>query len=179
MDTALLTNRMLRAARLDSQLYEDVEHDVTALPQALVVVVLSSVATGLAFLVRAGFTFVRVNAFTSLAGWYIWAYLMYWIGPRLLPEPQTHADHGELLRTLGFAAAPGVIRVVGVVPALLHPVFIVASLWMLASTVVAVRQALDYTATWRAFAVCAIGWFIILLLGQLVAHMFGGMVATP
>ena len=64
----------------------------------------------------------------------------------------------ELLRTIGFSTAPGLLRVLGVLPALTIPVFALTTGWMLIAMIVAVRQALDYTSTARAVAVCAIGW---------------------
>ncbi len=153
-----LTDRMLRAARLEPQLYEEVEADTTAMRDALTVVVLSSLAAGIGG--GGGFSSVVMGTVVSIGGWYVWAYLTYLIGTRILPEPQTQADHGELLRTLGFANAPGVIRALGIIPGLRALSFVVAAFWMLAATVVAVRQALDYTSTLRAVGVCAIGWAI-------------------
>ncbi|MCP4622697.1 MAG: hypothetical protein GY850_04100, partial [bacterium] len=79
---------------------------------------------------------------------------------KLFPEPQTKADHGELLRTIGFASAPGMIRIFGFIPGLMQVVFLVASIWMLVATVIAVRQALDYNSTLRAVVVCIVGWII-------------------
>jgi hypothetical protein len=96
----------------------------------------------------------------ALAGWFIWAWLTYIIGTRLLPMPRTHADLGQLLRTTGFASAPGIARVVGIFPGLGGVVFFVTGVWMLAAFVVAVRQALDYTSTLRAVGVCLIGWVV-------------------
>ena len=104
-----------------------------------------------------------------LVGWYVWAFLTYIIGTRLLPEPQTEADHGELLRTLGFASAPGVLRVFGLVPGLQVPVLAITGIWMLVAGVIAVRQALDYTSTARAIGVCLIGW---LVQGLLIVTVF-------
>ena len=82
---------------------------------------------------------------------------MFEIGGRLLPEPETSVDVGELLRTIGFASAPGLLRVFGVVPELTVPVFALATIWMLVAMIVAVRQALDYRSTARAIAVCTLG----------------------
>jgi hypothetical protein len=82
------------------------------------------------------------------------------VGARLLPGARTHSDVGELLRTLGFAAAPGIIAYLTLVPGMLMPVLIASRLWMLLAMVVAVRQALDYTSTWRAVAVCLVGWLL-------------------
>ena len=113
-----------------------------------------------------------VGTLAALGSWYIWAYLTYFIGTKLFPEPQTSADHGELLRTLGFASAPGVIRILGIIPALSVIVFPVAGIWMLVATVIAVRQALDYKSTPRAVLVCLVGWLVqALLLGLLLMFL--------
>jgi hypothetical protein len=101
-----------------------------------------------------------VGILISLAAWYVWAFLTYWLGTKLFAEPQTAATHGELLRVVGFASGPGLIRVLGIVPPLQGPVFFVAAVWMLVAGVVGVRQALDYRSTLRAVAVVAIGWLI-------------------
>ncbi|MDC4225867.1 MAG: hypothetical protein MPW15_16865 [Candidatus Manganitrophus sp.] len=82
------------------------------------------------------------------------------IGVKLLPEPQTRSDLGELLRTIGFASAPGLIRVLGIFPGMAEIVFFVAAIWMLVAMILAVRQALDYQSTLRAISVVAIGWIV-------------------
>lgn len=149
--------RMLRASLLDSELYEEVEADPGATKQAAVVVLMSAVAAGIGSIENGGVVGIGWSAVASLVGWYIWAYATYFIGTRWLPGPDTVADHGELLRTIGFASAPGVLRIFAVIPPIAGPVFLVATLWMVAAMVVAVRQALDYQTTGRAIAVCAIG----------------------
>ncbi len=167
-------DRILRAAKLDVQLYEEVEADTGALGQAMGVVVLSSVAAGIGTIGRTGVGGVLMGAIVALLGWYIWAYLTYFIGTKLLPEPQTRADHGELLRTIGFSSAPGLIRVLGIIPGLSAIVFLVANIWMLVAMVIGVRQALDYTSTLRAVGVCVIGWIIQGLFFALLLSMFAG-----
>lgn len=157
---AHLKDRMIRAAKLDVDLYEEVEADQGALHQAMLVVVLSSVAAGIGSFGQGGLGGVLIGTIAAIAGWYIWAYLTYFIGTRLLPEPQTKADHGELLRTIGFSSAPGLIRVLGIIPWLTEIVFHIASIWMLVAMVIAMRQALDYESTWRAVGVCVIGWIV-------------------
>ncbi len=170
---AAIQDRMLRAAKLDVQLYEEVEHDEGALRQATTVVVLSAVAAGIGSLGIGGLAGLVSGTLAALFGWYIWAFLTYFIGTRLLPEPQTRADYGELLRTIGFASAPGLIRVLGIIPGLGQIVFAVAGVWMLIATVIAVRQALDYTNTWRAVGVCAIGWVVQSVILMVAFAMFG------
>ena len=170
---ASLTQRMFRAAKLDVSLYEEVEADPKAMGQAMTVVALASVAAGLGTISQTGMIGLIWGTIGAFAGWYIWAFITYIIGTKLLPEPQTHADHGELLRTLGFAASPGLIRVAGVIPLLGPLVMWASAIWMLVATVIAVRQALDYRSTGRAVGVCIIGWIvqlvIVAILGRLLA----------
>ena len=92
--------------------------------------------------------------------WYFWAFLIYIVGTKLFPDKETKSDHGELLRTIGFSSAPGIIRVFGFTPELMTVTFIGSSFWMLACMVVAVRQALDYKSLWKAFGVVVTCWFI-------------------
>jgi len=162
---------------LDSATYEDVEADRSATPQALVVVVLSSLAAGIGTYGGSPKTLTYfVNASViALMMWAAFALLTFEVGARILPTAETRADVGQLLRTLGFAAAPGLIQVLGVLPGALVPVFTLAILWALAASVVAVRQALDYTSTARALAVCGLG----LLLALIIAVPLGLLFSRP
>ena len=154
------TDRIIRAARLDVALYEEVEADRGALGQAMGVVVLSSIAVSVGALGSFGIGEMIIGIIGSLIGWFVWAYLTYFIGTRLLAEPQTRADHGELLRTIGFSSAPGILMIVGIIPGIAGILYMVTSVWMLIAMVIAVRQALDYTSTARAVGVCIIGWIV-------------------
>jgi len=168
-------DRMIRAAKLDVNLYEEVEADKNAMSQAVGVVALSSLAGGIGFMQTAGLTGLVIGTVGSLLGWYIWAFLTYVIGTKLLPEPQTRADHGELLRTIGFSSAPGILRIFGIIPGIGGFVNLLAGIWMLAAMVIAVRQALDYHSTYRALGVCLIGWIVQIVILALVLPMMGGV----
>jgi Yip1-like protein len=150
--------RLLRAALLQADLYEEVEADAGANRQAFVVVVLSGAAVGIGGIANSGAQGIFWQALVAVIGWWIWAYATYFIGTKLLPTAETEADPGQLLRTIGFSGAPGILRIAMVVPVLAFPVFVVGTLWELFAMVIAVRQALDYTSTLRAIAVCAIGF---------------------
>jgi hypothetical protein len=164
---------MIRAAKLDIHLFEEVEADDTATTQAIGVVVLSAVAAGIG--TRGGEVGgIIIGSVFALISWYIWAYMTYWIGTKILPEPQTHATHGQLLRAIGFSSSPGLIRILGVIPGLRGLVFFVAGIWMLVAMVIAVRQALDYQSPWRAVGVCAIGWIVQAIVLALVLSLMGG-----
>ena len=160
---ASLQDRMIRAAKLDVQLYEEVEADQGAMAQAMTVVILSALAAGIGN-ANVGLVGMVSSTIAALIGWYVWAFLTYFIGTRFLAEPQTRADHRELLRTIGFSSAPGLIRVLGIIPGLGTLLFLVADIWMLVAMVIAVRQALDYTSTGRAIGVCVIGWVVQILI---------------
>lgn len=170
--------RLVGAAMLDSATYEEVEADSRALPQAIAVIVLSSVAAGIGARGMAGARevvgFVVTTTILALLAWTAWAFLMYQIGARLWPGPATQVDRGQLLRTLGFAAAPGLVQVFGMLTPATTPIFALAGIWTLASSVVAVRQALDYDSLARAVAVCAFGWVLALSM----AFVFG-LVFSP
>ncbi|RKZ12922.1 hypothetical protein DRQ50_11235 [bacterium] len=157
---ATVVERMIRAAKLDPQLYREVEQDEGAMKQALGSVLISSAAAGIGGAGVTGPLGLIWGGLAALLGWFVWSFVVHFVGTRLLPEPRTRTDLAPLLRATGFAAAPGVIRVVGVVPLLGPLANIIGSLWMLAAFVVAVRQVMGYTSTGRAVAVCVVGWFL-------------------
>jgi len=175
MNNRNFQNRIIRAATLDSNLYEEVEADTGALRQAMAVVVFSSIAAGIGIgLKTGGFTGIITGAIASLIGWYVWAYLTYFIGTKFLPEPNTQADLGELLRTIGFSTSPGLLRVFYFIPGIGGLIFSISSLWMLVAMVIAVRQALDYKSTLRAVGVCVIGYVIQIFVFMIILSFFGG-----
>ena len=171
---ALFTNRMIRAAKLDVNLYEEVEADKGAMGQAMGVVILSSVAAGIGTIGTTGIMGLVLGTVVALAGWFIWAFMTYYIGTKLLAEPQTKSDYGELLRTIGFSSSPGVLRILGIIPILGNILNFVIGIWMLVAMIIAVRQALDYKSTWRAVAVCLIGWVVQIIVFAVFYWLVGG-----
>ena len=167
-------DRIIRAAKLDVNLYEEVESDSSAMGQAMGVVALSAVAAGIGSIGTKGAAGIVIGTIGALIGWYIWAYITYFIGTKFFPEPQTKADHGELLRTIGFSSAPGILRILGIIPFLYGIIFFISGVWMLVAMIIAVRQALDYKSTPRAVGVCIIGWIIQGVVFWLVFTIFGG-----
>ena len=169
---SIFINRIIRACKLDINLYEEVENDKSATFQAALVVVLSSLAAGVGALSLGASNFLMAPVL-SLVSWYIWAYLIYFIGVKFFPEPTTKADHGELLRTIGFSSAPGLIRIFGFTPELMSITFIGAGIWMLVAMIIAVRQALDYQSTWRAIGVVVIGFLVQAIVLIIIIRIFG------
>ncbi len=170
----LFINRVFRAIKIDVELYEEVEKDKSATLQAGLVVVLSSLAAGVGALQLGASNFFLAPV-VSLLSWYIWAYIIYFVGVKLFGGPTTKSNHGELLRTIGFSSAPGLIRVFGFTPDLMTVTFIGSAFWMLACMVVAVRSALDYESLWKALGVVVVAWLFQAIVLLLVITLFRGV----
>ena len=166
-----IVNRMMGAARFDIATYEEVEADATATGQAAIVVVLVALASAIGAL-REGGTNVLIALLGALAGWAVWAGVTYLIGDKLLGGTATW---GELLRTLGFAQAPGILLALGILPLLGSVVRVVVAFWLLATGIVAIRQALD-VSTGKAVVTAILGWIVVVLVNVLLG--IGGM-AVP
>ena len=166
-------DRILKAAMLDASIYEEVEADTGATLQSLLVVVLSSVAAGIGNIAYFGYSGIIWASVSALISWFVWAFIVYFIGAKFIPEPQTQANLEQPLRTIGFASAPGLIRVGGIITGLAGILAVIAGIWMLIAMVIAVRQALDYKSTLRAVIVCVVGAVAYGLISALVIAFFG------
>ena len=173
--THSMVERMVRASRLDVHIFEEVEADTSATRQALSVVALVALATGIASLGTTGLIGLFVGVVSAIVGWALWAWILHLIGTKIMPSHSTHADWGQLARTLGFAQSPGIFRALGFIPVVGNIIFAVASIWMLVAMVVAVRQALDYTSTLRAIAVVLIGFIPYLVLMSIAYALLGAL----
>jgi hypothetical protein len=163
--------RATGAARLEVPVFEEIEADRAATGQALTVVVLSSLAAGIGLSSGLYNAPVLHRVMLALLLWLFWATFTYIVGVYLMPEPQTQTDVGELLRTIGFAASPGILRIFGIIPAIGGTIYVISSVWMLVAMVIAIRQALDYKSTGRAVVVCVITG----MLGVVTAALFGAL----
>ena len=173
--THSMIERMIRASRLDINMFEEVEADTSATNQALLIVALVALATGIASLGTTGPIGLFVGVVLAIAGWALWAWIVHLIGTKIMASHSTHADWGQLARTLGFAQSPGIFRALGFIPVVGNIIFAVASIWMLVAMVVAVRQALDYTSTLRAIAVVQIGFIPYLVLMSIAYALLGAL----
>ena len=168
-----MLERVVGAARLDPHVYEEVEADSTATFQAMTVVVLSALATGIGALgaTDGGVRSLIVGVLGGVAWWAIWAFTTYFIGTTLFRTPETEANWGQLARTTGFAQSPGIVRILGIIPGIGPVLFFAASWWQLAAMVIAVRQALDYQSTWRALGVVAVGFVVLIVIQAILFRL--------
>lgn len=171
--SASMTDRMVRAAKLDIGVYEEVETDTSATTQALWVVVITALLDGLGLALgailldgqAAGFIGGLVAGTASaILGWIIWAWLTYFIGTQLFHGTATP---GEMLGTIGFAQTPRALNVFGFIPVLGGVLRFAVAIWVLIAGVVAIREALDVT-TGKAIATALSGWLVMLIVTAII-----------
>jgi len=178
MDFGTMLNRLIRAARLDISLYEEVEADTALTQEAItavvIIAILSGIGTGLGTLiggagVGAFFVSLIVGVIVAVAGFFIWAFLTYFIGVNLFKGT---ADYGELVRTLGYAYGPNVLGLLAFIPIIGRLLSLAGSIWALVCGVVAVRQALDFDTT-KAVLTVIIGWIVVIVITLLIGAITG------
>ncbi len=166
---ASIIDRMIRAARLEPQVYEEVEHDQSATTQAMLVVVLGVIAGGIGAL-SLGIEGLILGIIFLLVGWAVYAYAAFWLGTNIFKGPHTSATWGELLRTLGFASSPRVLLVLGIIPVVGGLIWPVVFVWWVIASVIAIRQALDFD-TGRAIATAVVSVLPTLVVMSVLASI--------
>lgn len=159
----LYFNRFIGAAMLDVKLYEEVAEEPRFLNQAWITVLIYAMLASWGTFGRSGAVGSNISMVSSLIGWYVWAFSTYFVATRLFRKTANEIDRGErktIIRTMGFACAPGAIRLLGLVPGLGMVTLVVASIWMIVAATIAVKTALKIENTTRAAAACVIGWII-------------------
>ncbi len=178
MDFATMFNRVMRAAMLDVNLYEEVEADTSLTQEALIIVILVSIAGGIgSFLagliggggIGAAVIGLIVAVVMGVVGYYIWAYITYFVGTNLFGGT---ANVGEMLRTLGYASGPRVLSILAFIPCLGGLASLAGAIWALVTGVIAVRQALDFD-TGKAIITVIIGWVIVFIITVVVMAVLG------
>ncbi len=181
----MLIERMWRAAMLQASLYEEVERDERATSQAALVVLLVAIATAIGVFLSDAFGGQRSGAsglvrglvdgiLSGFVGWVVWSYVSYFVGTQVFGGTATP---GEMLRTIGFAGAPGVLRIFAFVPVLGGLINFVVAIWLLITGIVAIRQALD-VSTGKAIGTAIIGWLALVLVAFVVAVITGAIMAV-
>jgi len=155
-------SRMVRAALLDKRLYEEVVAERGAMGQALLVVVLVAVATGIGLFDEGGLTGAKAlpaQIVLGLVGWVVWASTTYLVGAKLLGTPGTHASWSTVARALGFAQSPGTLRVLGILPGLGILISLVTIVWQFIAMVVAPNPFIKTRGRTNLGAGRSPGWY--------------------
>ena len=153
-----MVDRMIGAARLDVDTYEEVEWDYSATGQAAIVVTIVAIASAIGG-AGAGGVGIIGGVLSAVVGWLLWAGIAYLIGDKLFGGTATW---GELLRTIGFAQAPGVLLILAIIPVLGWIVQFVVGIWLLVAGIIAIRQALDFS-TGKAILTAIVGWIPLVI----------------
>jgi hypothetical protein len=178
-----LAGRMIGAAQADVKTFEEIEADPNAMTQAITVIVLAGVSSFIGNIFRAGLVGGIFSLVASLCGYALFSLLVVLIGTKVMPEPATKADFSEAFRTIGFAASPGVLGIVAIIPFIGPLISFLIAIWSLVIAVIAVRSVLDYSNTGRAIIVCliaaiacAIIWFVVMI--PIMTMLFVARAAT-
>jgi Yip1-like protein len=166
--------RVVGAMRLDTNTFEEIERDPSAMSQTVGVITLAAVSFGIGNLYYGGISGIVTQILISLIGYVVWSCVVWIIGTKVMPDPATKADFAETFRTIGFAAAPGVLGIITIIPILGWLLLVLLTLWQLAAMVVAVRAALDYSTIGKAIIVVVIGWVVNLMVSAMLAALFIG-----
>jgi hypothetical protein len=174
------SERAIGALKLDVNTFEDIERDPNAMGQAVGIIALAALASGLANIWYGGITGIVIGVVASLIGYAIWAVVVWLVGTKLMPDPATKADFPETFRVIAFAATPGVFMIITIIPllgwVLMFLLWPIVWLWTMAIMVIAVRQVLDYTETFKAVIVVVIGFVAYLcFLGIMAMMSLGAM----
>jgi hypothetical protein len=159
----LYLNRFLGAAMLDVKLYQEVAAEPRFLYQAWITVLIYAMLASWGSFGRAGAVGSNIGLITTVIGWYVWAFSTYYCATKWFRETSAEAARGDrktVIRVMGFACAPGAIRLLGLLPGLGILALVVSSVWMIAAATVAVKVAFHFESTARAAGACVIGWII-------------------
>ena len=170
-------NRALRAALLDREFFQEAENDIDLNQEALLVVIIVSVASGVAAFIaslingRFGSAVLglSISAAVGIANYYIWSYVTHYIGTKMFSG---EAEPGELLRVMGYASAPRVLSLLVFIPFLGPLLGLAGNIWALVAGFVGAKEALDLDTT-ETLATVFLGWLAILIIGGIVKSMLG------
>jgi hypothetical protein len=166
--------RVVGAMQLNPRSFEEVEHDPTAMGQAVGVIALAAVSSGIANIWYGGLGAIVWGVIATLIGYVVWAAIVWLVGTKVMPDPATKADFAETFRVIGFAASPGLLSIITIIPLLGWLLMFLIWLWTIAAMVIAVREVLDYSNTGKAVVVVIIGFIVNLCVTFFLAALFGG-----
>ena len=174
-----MIGRMLGAARLNSDTYEEIEKDGGATIQALLIVIVVTIASVVGSLLGGGEDVEVVRALVvgiirGVVSWAVWALITWMIGSTILKTEDTEANWGQLARGTGYAQTPGILNVLIFIPGVGWLIALATFVWSFACMIVAVRQSLDYTSTLRAFFVILIAFIPVIIINIIVFALTGG-----
>jgi hypothetical protein len=169
--SASFVDRIVGALRLDPAAYEDVEHDTDATWQAVAVVAVVSILSGIGAS-QQGTGGLIGGVIAALIFWAVYAFFVFVIGTKILRSPETSANFGQVLRPLGFSYAPSALAVLGVVPAVGGLIVFIAGIWSLVASIFAIRQSME-VSTGRAVAIAIVAFLAMVVILVFIVAVLG------
>jgi hypothetical protein len=150
---------MKRVIKLDQRLFEEIVSDPSSQGQSVWAMAIFAMATAFGFFSMVGGTAVNIGLITTMIAWYVWAFSVFYSGTRLFRGDGEGADRKTVLRVMAFACAPGVIRLLGVIPKSTIVILIISSIWILIAAIIGLKKVFPKTATAYIAAVTIGTWF--------------------
>lgn len=160
----LLFSRMIRAIRLDQSLFDEVISDPKTQGHSYWVVAILAMATGYGMFSRAGSMAVNIGLAVTFLSWYVWAFTVYFAGTRMFHAEPSRIDRKTVLRVMAFASAPGVLRILGVIPNMALIVFLCTSAWIIVAGAAGIKLIFKMERMGKAILLCTATWLVVLFL---------------
>jgi hypothetical protein len=154
----LLFKRMQRAIVLDQPFFEQVVADASLQGQSVWAVAIYAMATAFGTFSMIGGAAVNIGLITTILAWYIWAFSVFYFGTRLLGPMTDGADRKTIMRVIAFASAPGVIRLLGILPKTTMIILAASSIWILIAAVMGLKKVFTQTTTVKITMICVGTW---------------------
>ena len=152
---------IFRSIKLDKSLYKDPN---TFGDLSLYYAGLNMVLDGVAGAIALG-TLYKTNIIfsgvTALLSWLVWGALIYVIGIKLFPDPDTNTNFRKIMITVGLAHAPGLFRFFVFEPSLVVPIVFLTQFWIFASLIIGIRETLNFKSNFKSAGVIIIAFLII------------------
>jgi hypothetical protein len=143
----ILLQRMLRVIKLDQSLFEEIVADPSTHGHSIWTMAIFAVATAFGFFGMVGGAAVNIALMTTMLAWYVWAFSIFYVGTRLFRTDKARADRKTVLRVVAFACAPGIIRLLGIIPQSTIILLIVSSVWIPVTAILGLKKVFPKTAT--------------------------------
>lgn len=153
-----LINRMFRAIKLDRQLFEEIVSDPSVQGQSVWAVAIFAMATAFGSFTMIGGTAVNIGLITTMIAWYVWAFSLFYIGTRFLGEHAAHANRKTIMRVVAFGCAPGIFRLLGIIPKTATIVLIITSLWILATVIIGLKSVFSEAHSAKIAIITVVTW---------------------
>ena len=154
-----LINIIFRSLRLDKSLYRDARNfSEISIYFALIIMEGISGAIATSSLIK---TNILLSGITAIFSWFIWSLLIFVIGVKVFPEKETKVNFKKILIGVGYAHAPGILRILGFIPEMVIPIVLITQFWIFASLIIATKEMLNFKSNIKSLGVVLIAFLII------------------